>query len=331
MKNFNLIITTINNYKNTSIESFLKHNLNIIVVGDNKTPHNSYLNKKIKYIHPEDKLFSSFTNLLPFNHYCRKNIGYLFAINNNADIIMDTDDDNFPLSNFDSWNQIINTSTKTINSPKFPNVMSLFSNLDIWPRGYPLELIQKKQSINLQDSIANERERIGIIQSLAEGDPDVDAIYRLTNKNYNDKITFYKNKSYIFQKNIYTQGNTQSTIWIDKSIFHLLYIPCTVSFRFCDILKAYIAQKCMWEYNKLFCYISPIVRQDRNDHDFMDDFKSEYSMYTSILNIINEIFDNIKLNGDKNDLFIIYEKLYENNIVKELELKLVKKWLSYIN
>ena len=53
-------------------------------------------------------------------------------------------------------------------------------------------------------------------------------------------------------------------------------------------------------------------------------------MYTSVLNIINNIFDNIKLNGDKNDLYIIYEKLYENNIVKELELILVKEWLNYV-
>ena len=71
--------------------------------------------------------------------------------------------------------------------------------------------------------------------------------------------------------------------------------------------------------------------QDRNDHNFMDDFKSEFSMYISVLNIINNIFENIKLNGNKYDLFIIYEKLYENNIVKELELKLIREWLNYLN
>jgi hypothetical protein len=53
-------------------------------------------------------------------------------------------------------------------------------------------------------------------------------------------------------------------------------------------------------------------------------------MYISVLNIINNIFENIKLNGNKNDLVIIYEKLYENNIVKKLELKLIREWLNYI-
>tara|TARA_B100000214_G_C23957882_1_gene623791 strand:+ start:371 stop:1366 length:996 start_codon:yes stop_codon:yes gene_type:complete len=328
-KKKSIIITTINKYEDTSIDEFLKYDVDIIVVGDLKTPHDTYLNKKIKYIHSDSQSFSNFSKLLPFNHYCRKNLGYLYSINNNTDIIFDTDDDNYPLNNFNSWNKFIDNS-QTIVGPKFPNVMSLFTKLNIWARGYPLELLQKDNNIQLQDSSLNERERIGIIQGLAEGDPDVDAIYRLTNKNYNDKIIFDKNKSFIFQKNIYTQGNTQSTIWLDKSLFHLLYVPCTVSFRFCDILKMYISQKCIWEYNKLFCYISPIVRQGRNDHDFMIDFKSEYYMYTSVLNIINNIFDNIKLNGDKNDLYIIYEKLYENNIVKELELKLVKEWLNYV-
>ena len=71
--------------------------------------------------------------------------------------------------------------------------------------------------------------------------------------------------------------------------------------------------------------------QDRNDHNFMNDFKSEFSMYIYLLNIINNIFENIKLNGNKYDLFIIYEKLYENNIVKELELKLIREWLNCLN
>ena len=138
-----------------------------------------------------------------------------------------------------------------------------------------------------------------------------------------------ENKSFICDKYVYTQGNTQSTIWTDKSIFHLLYIPCTVSFRFCDILKMYVAQKCMWEYNKLFCYVSPIVNQDRNDHDFVKDLVSEYSMYSSVFKIINTIFDELKLSGEPSDLLLVYTKLFENGIVELLELELIKQWLKH--
>ena len=92
----------------------------------------------------------------------------------------------------------------------------------------------------------------------------------------------------------------------------------------------YVAQKCMWEYNTLFCYISPIVKQDRNAHDYMKDFSSEYPMYISVFNIINNIFTEIQLNGNSNDLLLVYTKLYENGIVKELELKLINQWLKNI-
>ena len=34
------------------------------------------------------------------NHYCRKNLGYLFALQQGADCILETDDDNMPFSNF---------------------------------------------------------------------------------------------------------------------------------------------------------------------------------------------------------------------------------------
>ena len=327
-----VIITTINDYTKTSIPDYLKFDSDIVVVGDKKTPHETYdkskiKNDKVQYLHPESEIFSKFSELLPYNHYCRKNIGYLWAIHEKADSIFDTDDDNYPLGNFDSWRTVIENS-KTITSPKMPNIMSLFTDLDIWARGFPLELIQKRESVELDESTTLEREKIGVIQSLATGDPDVDAIYRLTNKNYSSDIVFDENKSFICKKNIFTQGNTQATIWTDKKLFHLLYIPCTVSFRFCDILKMYVAQKCMWEYNKLFCYISPIVNQDRNDHDFVKDLVSEYSMYSSVFKIINTIFDELKLSGEPSDLLLVYTKLFENDIVKLLELELVKQWLK---
>ena len=46
-----------------------------------------------------------------------------------------------------------------------------------WPRGYPLELVQKPCSHNYTQKNAS---RIAVLQSLADNDPDVDAIFRLT-------------------------------------------------------------------------------------------------------------------------------------------------------
>jgi hypothetical protein len=322
-----IIITTINKYTDTFIEKYIDYDFDIIIVGDLKTPHDSYENKQLIYLHPE-KTYNNIIMNLPFNHYCRKNIGYLYAINNNYDIIFDTDDDNCPLDNFFDWENMNKNKIELIIEPKYPNIYSLFTHLHIWPRGYPLELINKQDKIKTTFDI--NIENIGIFQSIANGDPDVDSIFRLTNQNYSLDINFDDNKAFILNKNIYTQANTQITFWVCKELFHLLYIPSTVSFRFCDILKMYIAQKCMWEYNKLLCYISPIVKQIRNNHNLMNDFISEYSMFINVFKIIDVIFENIKLNGDMSDIIIIYTELLKYNIVEEKEILLLNEWLKII-
>ena len=65
MNKKSIIITTINSYENTSIDFFLKQGYNIIIVGDLKTPHDTYSDKDLKYIHPKDKLFNDFEKILP--------------------------------------------------------------------------------------------------------------------------------------------------------------------------------------------------------------------------------------------------------------------------
>ena len=86
----------------------------------------------------------------------------------------------------------------------------------------------------------------------------------------------------------------------------------------------------MWQYNLLFSFISPIVYQERNDHDFMIDFKSEYSMYINILNIIDNIFESIELKRDKTDLLTVYTELYKHKIVEKHELNIIQLWLKYV-
>ena len=135
MKKRAIVMTTINPYEKTSIENYLEYKYDIIIVGDKKTPHITYQNKNIVYIHPDSDFEKQMSNFLQFNHYCRKNLGYLYAKLHNYDIVFDTDDDNFPLKNFDTWNN--NMEYKLIKSPKLPNILSLYTDIHIWPRGYP--------------------------------------------------------------------------------------------------------------------------------------------------------------------------------------------------
>ena len=67
------------------------------MVGDKKSSPISSTDRLI-FLSIEDqmKLKYKFIEYCPLNHYARKNIGYLYAIQNGADIIYDTDDDNYP-------------------------------------------------------------------------------------------------------------------------------------------------------------------------------------------------------------------------------------------
>lgn len=81
----------------------------LVVVGDKKGPQNfnlsgiaGFSNERLIFLDVDAQLESNFklADKLPFNHYSRKNIGYLQAIAQGAPCIYETDDDNAPLP---SW------------------------------------------------------------------------------------------------------------------------------------------------------------------------------------------------------------------------------------
>lgn len=321
------VITTINRLHDTFINKFIDCDYNCIVVGDLKTPDSSYTNQNnINYVPHECKLFPEISKQLPLNHYSRKNLGYLHAIKQNASVILDTDDDNFPVGDILAWNEL---DLKRVSGCNTPNILTLFTDNHIWSRGYPLELVNQNQLISTSNVNQNSTEKVGIVQSLVDGDPDVDAIYRLTSKCYNSAFEFKKGIGFIFNKNIFSQGNTQSTLWVKPSLFHLLYIPTTVSFRFCDILKLYVAQRCMWEYDFEFAVTSPFFNQTRNYHDYMEDFKSETSMYRCLYDLLINILPSIKLKGDPEDIIRVYEVLEKKQITKSREMDIIRSFINY--
>ena len=98
-----LVITTINhnNKINKIISLSKKHNTNLIIIGDKKTPKKFKISfGKFFDINMQKKFKSSFAKRCPYNSYSRKNIGYLSAIKDKSDFIVETDDDNLPDDNF---------------------------------------------------------------------------------------------------------------------------------------------------------------------------------------------------------------------------------------
>lgn len=51
-----------------------------------------------------------------------------------------------------------------------------------WPRGFPIDLVQNSQTWDSKVSKIEGAPNFGVLQSLADIQPDVDAMYRLTHK-----------------------------------------------------------------------------------------------------------------------------------------------------
>jgi hypothetical protein len=297
----------------------------LIVIGDNKSPLDWHCDGVI-YLSVKDqqKLNYPIIKDLPFNHYSRKMIGYLFAIEHGAEIIIDTDDDNIP---YDNWKfPAFEGKYECIDGNKgFINIYSEFTDQKIWPRGLPLPLINTPNNYNKSDTIA----QIGVWQGLADGDPDVDAIYRLTD---NTPCTFNKRAPIIIDKGTISPFNSQNTAFV-KKLFPLLYLPSFVSFRFTDILRGMIAQPIMWQADYLLGVTEATVIQERNIHDYAKDFEQEIPMYQFAENSFQIALATVsKSKTITENLHSVYEKLHtENEIVSRKEILLLEKWLTHFN
>lgn len=124
--------------------------------------------------------------------------------------------------------------------------------------------------------------------------------------------------------------NTQNTFWLNPELFISILIPCSVSFRYCDILRGIINNIILKKTNNYMMYSSPNVVQNRNEHDLMSDFKSEYEMYIHNENILTFIENNTEnIQSVKELLFVIYNNLLVNNVIRQKDIDILNKWADY--
>jgi hypothetical protein len=121
--------------------------------------------------------------LLPWRHFGRKNLGYLYAITHGAEIIWDFDDDNGlkpnvkgpQLPSLDVLQVVFNKTCDAFNP--YPVMGGPTVPIAAWPRGFPLAMIKHSCTHNL---VPTNLSKVAVVQSLADHEPDVDGIYRLT-------------------------------------------------------------------------------------------------------------------------------------------------------
>ena len=295
-----------------------------LVAGDKKTPAEWHYPGVNFFSAAEQLTMGAFAAECPFNHYARKNVGYLWAAARGAEIIAETDDDNIP---YDSFLQQIDRTVKgrPVQKKGWENVYTHFTEERIWPRGFPLELIT--ESLSKRSALGDSREyNCPVQQYLADGDPDVDAVYRLTTV----AETKFARNTIVLEPGTFCPFNSQNTIFW-REAFPLLYLPAYVSFRMTDIWRSFVAEACLYAMGKAIAFRDATVFQERNQHSLIKDFRDEVPGYLNNARIV-EILSALTLAGDPKDtpanVLLCYEALVRAEIVPAKELPLLQLWLN---
>jgi hypothetical protein len=313
----------------------------MVVAGDSKGPDEfplsgieGFKDDHLIFMSLEDQIKSEFelARLLPTKHYARKNIGYLKAIQQGASCIYETDDDNGPLESWTPRSEHIVSASKlsasSDHAPAWVNVYKHFSEDNIWPRGLPLDQIHTPVVLAPQ-SAGSDLVWAPIQQGLADGAPDVDAIWRLV---LDREFRFDMRESVVLPPGQWCPFNTQSTWWW-PAVHPLLYVPSYCSFRMCDIWKSFVAQRCLWELGAGVVFHAAEVWQERNVHSLIRDFQDEIPGYLQNNRLV-QILESVRLKSGKDyvsqNLRQCYQALIAEQIFPEKELALVDAWLEGI-
>ncbi|OGT37952.1 MAG: hypothetical protein A3F11_02975 [Gammaproteobacteria bacterium RIFCSPHIGHO2_12_FULL_37_14] len=329
-----LVITSIsppNKVLKKYVDDCRTHNIDFFLIGDTKSPADFLLpGCNFWSVDDQEALPYTLSKILPKKNYARKNIGYLLAMHSRCDLIIETDDDNYPKPSFYERKSLIQEAFALKNTG-WTNVYRYFSNENIWPRGFPLRHIKNNMiPLHHYEKI---QVKCPIQQGLADENPDVDAIYRLINPLPH---VFVGDAQLALANNSWCPFNSQNTVFF-KPAFPLMYLPSTCNFRQTDIWRSFIAQRIAWENNWHILFTPPTVYQDRNEHDLMADFADEIEGYLFNEKICQVLGDLDLQSGEdhiQSNMILCYQKLIGLNIIKREELDLLTAWfndLSFIS
>lgn len=324
-----LVVTSIsspNAVLKSLAEGCTKHGSRFIVVGDTKSPKSFELEGCDFFsISKQLDLDFKYASVCPEKSYTRKNIGYLIAIQTGAGFIVETDDDNYPSDHF--WNdRQVTVSGDTVPEKGWVNAYAYFADNFIYPRGYPLEFA-RSTDLAFSERVKSSTQISFIQQGLADGNPDVDAVYRML---FPLPFEFKKNSPLILREGMWCPFNSQNTTFFPEA-FPLLYLPAFCTFRMTDIWRSFVAQRILWTVDSVLSFHEATVFQDRNEHCLLRDFEDEIPGYLNNSKIIETLANiNLRYGFDSmaENMMICYEALCSLGVVGSGELKLLESWLS---
>mmetsp|Transcript_26392 Transcript_26392/g.91059 ORF Transcript_26392/g.91059 Transcript_26392/m.91059 type:complete len:401 (+) Transcript_26392:106-1308(+) len=326
----------------------------VVIVGDRKTPDADYerleraLPKTFKYLSyaAQQELPYMLVALTPPNHFSRKNIGFLYAAHAGAQLIFDFDDDNELL--YEGWipdtlaeassSYVFASHDRVRAAPRYAFVnpyARVFGAPQMWPRGYPLDRINTPTNVPLRSETESVFKHsnvvLGAVQTLAQHDPDVDALYRLGPRSALPLPFEFDvdTPTLVLDKHVYSPCNAQAMVYT-RSAFFALLLPHTVHGRVSDIWRGYIGQRLFWLAGLRLGFSAPFVTQTRNAHDFLADYFAERPLYEQaeeFVRVVDGVADGAPFPSVGAALHASYIALFEHGFVEEADVNYARAWL----
>lgn len=310
MKKF-IITTTINEPTEATIK-FCKiadeKDFTFVIIGDTKTPHVSYKNltdvyNNVVYLSPVDQdiLYPELSEIIGWKTIQRRNIGFVYAYQNGADVVATVDDDNIPYENWGDnilLGQEIEVDEYENTSCPYFDALSTTEHNDLWHRGFPIEYLQVKNNIEYK----GKTKVTPMVQAeFWDGDPDIDAICRLSKK----PIVKFNSFEPFTTKQL-TPFNSQNTFIHRDVLKYYSVFPYTG--RMDDIWGSYVLQH---HFPNSVIFAKASVYQARNPQDLVRNLENEVIGYRNTLNLLDNLKDYWGLLPDKTvEYFNIYQKYF---------------------
>lgn len=306
-----IVTTTINPPTKATIkfcEIALRDEWGFIIVGDSKTPHNEYyeLEKKfpcVTYLTPkhQEEKYKELSDTIGWRTIQRRNIGFVEAYQKGADIIATVDDDNIP---YESWGKNVVVGQEIDFDLYEPSLdvfdpLSITKRNEIWHRGYPIEYLQRRHEVEYK---GRSKRKVLVQADLWDGDPDIDAMARLTLK----PIVKYSDITRPYGSNTIAPFNSQNTFLAREVIPFYAVIPHIG--RMDDIWGSYILQH---YFPNSVIYSPASVYQDRNEQDLITNLEKEIIGYRNTLNLVKDLVNYEKLLPKESlEFYNVYKKQF---------------------
>jgi len=269
------------------------HDVRIWVVGDHKTPPESaayVAGQRARgldaiYLDPaaQTQWLSRFPRLeaiIPWNSDNRRNVGFLCALEQDCEVLVSIDDDNYciPDSDFYEGHRLTGSEVSRDVIASSNGWFDICGELVMDPpvavvaRGFPYH----KRNISTTSS----KRTVPMVANagLWLGDPDVDAATRLA---FPVVATGTKGRSVVLDLGTWSPINTQNTSVARRAIPAYYYVrmledmPGAKLDRYGDIWSGYFLTRCAEHLREHVGIGSPWVSHRRNVHDLLADLRAE--------------------------------------------------------